>query len=146
MYRSGIDIDVTDAEVDARFMEYVEDEKAYFQGNVSLHETYERRGYTMNWQPDGYRGILHILISADGDALSAYGSASGEEAKAEAAAAVVASVQDTLDEIYKALEDGEEFTSLIEKYNIDPGMQDEENLKNGYAVHKDGITYVDEFT
>ena len=48
--------------------------------------------------------------------------------------------------LYKALEDGEEFISLIEKYNIDPGMQDEENLKNGYAVHKDSITYVDEFT
>ena len=146
VYRQQIDIDVTDAEVDARYMEYIEEEKAYFQGNVPLYENYQRYGYTLYWQPDGYRGIIHILISADEDALNAYKAAAGDEEKAKAAAAVVASVQETLDEIYKALEDGEEFISLIEKYNIDPGMQDEENLKNGYAVHKDSITYVDEFT
>ena len=146
VYRQQIDIDVTDAEVDARYMEYIEEEKAYFQGNVPLYENYQRYGYTLYWQPDGYRGIIHILISADENALNAYKAAAGDEEKAKAAAAVVASVQETLDEIYKALEDGEEFISLIEKYNIDPGMQDEENLKNGYAVHKDSITYVDEFT
>lgn len=146
VYREQIDIDVTDEEVDARYMEYIEEEKAFFEGDIQKYETYQRYGYTLYWQPEGYRGIIHILISADEDALNEYKAAADDESRQAAADKVVASVQDTLDEIYKALEEGEEFTSLIEKYNIDPGMQNEENLKNGYAVHRDNLTYVKEFT
>ncbi len=146
IYRGQIEIDVTDEDVDARYMEYIEEEKAFFQGDVPKYEAYQRYGYTLYWQPEGYRGIIHILISADEDALSAYKAATDDESRQAAAEQVIASVQDTLDEIYGALEAGEEFTSLIEKYNIDPGMTNEETLKNGYAVHKDGTTYMSEFT
>ncbi len=146
VYLEQIEIDVTDEEVDARYLEYIEEEKAYFQGNVPLYEMYQRYGYTLYWQPEGYRGIIHILISADEAALHAYKAATDDESRQAAAEQVIASVQDTLDEIYGALEAGEEFTSLIEKYNIDPGMTNEETLKNGYAVHKDGTTFMKEFT
>lgn len=146
LYISQLPIEVTEEDVYARYLDYLEEEKAYFEGNIPLYETYQRYGYTLFWQPAGYRGILHILINADENALNAYKEAADDEAKQAAAASVIASVQDTLDEIYKALENGEDFTSLIGKYNIDPGMQNEENLKNGYAVHKDNKTYMEEFT
>ena len=145
-YREQIDVDITDEEVDARYMEYIEEEKAFFEGDIPKYEAYQRYGYTLYWQPEGYRGIIHILINADEAALGEYKAASDDEGRQAAAEKVVASVQDTLDEIYKALEEGEEFTSLIEKYNIDPGMKNEENLKNGYAVYKDSDTFMSEFT
>ena len=52
VYREQIDIDVTDEEVDARYMEYIEEEKAFFEGDIQKYETYQRYGYTLYWQPE----------------------------------------------------------------------------------------------
>lgn len=58
-----------------------------------------------------------------------------------AKAAVIASVQDKIDEIMGRVEAGETFESLIAAYGEDPGMQVAENLANGYPVHMDSILW-----
>lgn len=60
--------------------------------------------------------------------------------------ALLAHHQKEIDDIYARLEKGESFESLIAVYGNDPGMQDEENLKNGYAVHPDSIIWDTAFT
>ncbi len=60
--------------------------------------------------------------------------------------AVLDSVKDKTDAIYARLAAGESFESLIAEYGSDPGMQDPNNLANGYNVHKDSILWDPVFT
>ena len=131
------------------FNGFVEDDKEMFDGNVMLYEyAVNYYNYVPYYMPEGYRGITHILINADEEALSAYAAAiEGTDAEAieTAKAAVIESCKETLDEIYGKIEAGEDFESLINEYNTDPGMSGD-NLKNGYSVHKDTIVFMQEFT
>lgn len=63
-----------------------------------------------------------------------------------AKAALLAHHQKEIDDIYARLENGETFESLISVYGTDPGMQNEDYLKNGYAVHADSIMWDAAFT
>ena len=137
-----------------------------FEGNVPNYELYTMQyGYESLYVPEGYRAVLHILLDVDKDVLSAYTDAQAkleevqseetvdEAAVAEARAAadaafdaVLASRQEVIDEIYARLDKGEAFEDLIAEYGTDPGMQNEENLKNGYKVHADSIIYDAAFT
>ena len=141
----NMDIEVSDEEAEALYVSEAEYQMSVIT-SVMMYEYYTGYGYDLYFTPAGYRGILHILIDADADLLSAYADAADETAIAEAKAAVIASVQPTLDEIYAAFENGTSFEELIAEYCIDPGMQDEDNLANGYAVNKDSYTWVSEFT
>ena len=58
-----------------------------------------------------------------------------------ARAAVLASVQPTVDEIVEKFNNGTPFVDLIAEYNTDSGMEDPETLANGYPVHMDSILY-----
>lgn len=131
------------------FNKFVEDDKAMFEGNVMMYEyATNYYNYVSYYMPEGYRGITHILIDADADALSAYATAKeGEDADAieTAKAAVIESCREKLDEIYGRIENGESFDMLIAEYNTDPGMSGE-NLKNGYAVHEETVVFMQEFT
>ena len=60
--------------------------------------------------------------------------------------AILDSVQDKIKEIGEKLEAGTSFEDLILEYGTDPGMEDEENRKNGYAVHADSIKWEPNFT
>ncbi len=131
------------------FNRFVEDDREMFEGNVMMYEyATNYYNYVSYYMPEGYRGITHILIDADADALSAYAAVKdGTDAEAieNAKAAVIESCREKLDEIYGKIEAGEDFESLIHEYNTDPGMSGD-NLKNGYAVHKDTIVFMQEFT
>ena len=59
--------------------------------------------------------------------------------------AILDSVKETVDEIKAKLEGGANFEDLILEYGTDPGMQVEENRKNGYAVHPFSILYEQNF-
>ncbi len=59
--------------------------------------------------------------------------------------AVLDSIKDKTDDIYKRLEAGETFASLVEQYGEDPGMQEEPYKTEGYTVHKDFENFIPEF-
>lgn len=56
-------------------------------------------------------------------------------------AAVIASVQPTIDEINEKLAAGTPFAKLVEEYGTDPGMNQEPTKSEGYSVHMDSIRY-----
>lgn len=64
----------------------------------------------------------------------------------EARQAVMDSRKADIDMIYQRLERGENFVDLVREYGEDPGMTDENNLQNGYAVHAQSIIYDPVFT
>lgn len=147
VYLENLPVDISDERVSEVFLLRSNQDREMYQDNLAMYEYYVmRNGYESYYMPEGYRGILHILLEADDELLSAYSSAADGEEKEAAAAAVVASVQDTVDAIYTAYENGTPFVDLIAQYNTDPGMTNEEYLANGYQVHRDSSNYVQEFT
>lgn len=60
--------------------------------------------------------------------------------------AIIDNQKARIDEIMARLANGENFEDLIREYGEDPGMEVEENLKNGYPVHPDSFVYAKAFT
>jgi len=156
----GKDIAVSEEEVRAAFADYVAQDQQMFEGNVSMYEMYSSYyGYVSMYMPEGFRGVTHILLDVDEELMNAYTAAQAalEEESEEGAtvtqadvdaalAAILESRKDDIDAIYNWLENGETFENLIGIYGTDPGMENEVYLKEGYAVHKDSITYDPVFT
>lgn len=84
-------------------------------------------------------------IQADIDAANAELPALKTAVEA-AESACLASVQDKLDEIYAAIDAGEDFNDLIAQYGEDPGMQNEPTMSRGYYVSADSESWDPEFT
>lgn len=168
------DVAVTDEEVKAYFDELVAaDEVAYktdaasYENVQMMNQMYLMYGmsdyYTdLYYTPEGYRGMSHILLTADETAMTTYSDlqakyeeqqlaleegtevtdtlVTAEEIEA-ARLAVIASVQTTIDEINAKLAAGESFADLIPQYTADTGMTDAATIAEGYAVHMDSIMW-----
>ena len=162
-------VTVTDAEIKAKFDETMEYYKNLFENDIGSYEYYtEYLGYDIPYTPSGYRGVTHILLEVDealmdtyktllaaleeqeegtADAAEGDGNAAPTQADVDAAReAILESCRETIDEIYAQLHAGETFENLIAKYGADPGMEDEETLKNGYSVHPESLFLDADFT
>ncbi len=154
----------TEEEIRAVFEEYAAMDQEQYEDNVYMYETYQAYYGAEPWyKPEGYRGIIHILLSVDDELLTAYQDAQaafedsvtdeapeGDEAlktaRDEAKAAVIASRQTEIDDIYARLAQGEDFAALVAEYGEDPGMTDAAQLAAGYEVHRDSVLWDPEFT
>lgn len=146
------EISVTEEEVQAYFKEGAEMDRQSFENDLESFEIYTTYYGVESWYiPEGFRGILQILLDVDEelltdymDKLAAYEAANSENEASDttvtladvenAKAQVLASRQDVIDEIYQRLENGEAFADLIPEYNTDPGMNDPVRLQEGYMV------------
>lgn len=120
---------VTDEDVQAAYDARVADSKALYENDAAAFETAMNNGQEVWYRPAGYRGVLQILLPAQGDT---------DDAKLQ-------SVQSTVDDIYARLEKGESFQSLIAEYGQDANLQDEAFLATGYQVHQDSVIWEDAF-
>lgn len=165
------DLAVTEDEVTEYFNEGVELDRQEYENDVAKYEMYTSYYGVESWYiPAGYRNVLQILLEVDEALLDDYQSKleayqaslnpdDGEEAieveeegeekvtvtleEVEAAReACLESRRETIDEIYTRLENGEQFADLIPEYNTDPGMMNEDMVKEGYMAHPD--SYMDE--
>ena len=160
----GRDVSVSQAEIDQVFAQWVEEDKELVGDDVFSYELYRYYyGYNVCYIPEGYRSIIHILLTVDDSLLNALSDAQAtfeesvtEEnpdgdaallaAVADAKAAIIASRKAALDEIFDRLEKGEAFQTLIAEYGEDPGMEDPVQLETGYPVHRDSIVWDSAFT
>jgi len=176
---SRTDLAASDEDIQKLYDETVAEEIESIGNEASTYEFYQNYyGYQFHYVPEGYRGIIHILLKVDEELLNNWqdlaaryeesltateetestGSAEATEAPAEtpepvtaemveaARQAILDSQKTAIDQIKAKLEAGTSFEDLIAEYGTDPGMQDENNLKNGYSVHPDSITYDTDFT
>lgn len=141
---AGMDFPVSEEEIFNTFNETVEEQKSVIT-SAAVYEYYTALGYSVLYRPEGYRGITHILLTADDALTTAYKEADGDEAKQAAADAIIESLRARIDEIYARLDGGESFEALIAEYGEDPGMTGD-TLLEGYPVHRDSTTYMQEFT
>ena len=150
----------TEEEIRQVFEQYAAEDQELFEGNVEMYETYLNYYQAMPWyKPEGYRGIIHILLMPDETLLSAYQDAQaafeesitdeapqGDEAlkaaRDAAFDAIIESKRAEIDDIYARLAQGEAFADLIAEYGEDPGMTDSAHLENGYEIHRDSLSWL----
>ena len=160
----GKDTSISQEDIRADFEATAAQHQAMVEDNVYLYEMYQNYyGMDFWYVPEGYRGIIHILMKVDDGLLAAYQEAqasfeesvtdeapNGDEALAaardDAYNAVIASNHAEIDDIYVRLANGESFADLIAQYGEDPGMTDPSRLANGYEVHKDSVVWDPVFT
>ena len=167
------DLTATEEEILAAYNDTVNEEMEYIGNDAGMYEMYQNYyGYTFHYIPEGYRGVTHILLKVDQELLDNWTNLSArleesheetestgeseepaeteepvtEEMVEAARQAILDSQKETLDAINAKLESGVSFEDLIAEYGTDPGMQDENNLKNGYSIHPDSIIYDADFT
>ncbi|MBQ2951979.1 MAG: peptidylprolyl isomerase [Clostridia bacterium] len=155
------DVSVTEEEIRAHFDALVDADRVAYANDVAAYEAMlESNRYALMYGmteyyvdlyyvPEGYRSLTHILLQADDTALAnwtalnANGADPAEIAAAEAA--VLASVQPSVDEINARLAAGESFASLIPEYTIDTGMMDESAIAAGYELHAQSTGWAEPF-
>ena len=160
----GKDVTVPEADIQALFDEAAEQDIAAFDGNIGTYELYQAYyGQQFYFVPEGYRGIIHILLDVDEALMDAYDKAQAayEESKTEEAPdgdealktamerarqTILDSKKEIIDDIYARLENGEKFTNLIKKYGEDPGMKEKARLVDGYHVHRESLIWDPVFT
>lgn len=123
------DTPVTDADVLSAYAERITQSETLYANDVAAFEAAMNTGAEVWYKPAGYRGILQILLPAEG--------ATNEEK--------LQSVQATVDAINARLADGESFQALMAEYSIDASFDNEAFLAAGYQVHKDSVIWEDAF-
>lgn len=165
------DVNVTEADITAHHAELAEQDRAMLydeEGNYGMspsevYSMYSAFGYQLNYIPEGFRMVKYILLTPDADALETYrnlaaqleeqaeATETGEDAEdgdkvtweqVEAARlAVIATVQDRLDEIAAALQEGVTFDELIARYGQDPAMNEEPAVSEGFMISADSYDF-----
>lgn len=121
--------DTTQEEIQAAYEERVASSKAAYENDVSAFETALANNQEVWYRPDGYRAVLQIMLSAQGD----------DDAQK------LASVKETTDAIYDRLEKGESFESLIAAYGEDSAFDDASFCETGYQVNPQSVLWEDAF-
>ncbi|MGI6725097.1 MAG: peptidylprolyl isomerase [Christensenellales bacterium] len=170
----------SEEEIQKTFLEIGAMYEKSFANEIAQYEYMTQFAGQSSWYtPEGYRGVIHILLTPDEALMETYRNLSArfEEQKQtdevpledsapetsdthtaqqepevsqqmvdEARQAVMDSRKAEIDLIYNRLQRGESFVDLVREYGEDPGMTNEDNLANGYAVHRQSIIYDPVFT
>lgn len=155
----------TEEEIQSVFQEYGAQYQQAYENDIASYEyNVNYYGYESWYTPEGYRSVLHILLEVEQELLDAWENAqaaldeaasaetvdeaavkAAQEALDAAKQAVLDSKKTETDDIYARLEKGEDFLTLINEYNTDPGMMDAATLETGYEVHQSSIIYDQDF-
>ena len=141
-----MDVEISDEEIAQVYEEQVQKDEDFFKDNILAYEYFTEYLNSDVWYvPEGYRGVLQILLYADEALCVAYEDAvSAGAGVEEAAQAIIASKQSAIDEIYARLDAGEDFVSVMLDYTQDPGM-DDDRIASGYPVHVKSTVWGKEF-
>lgn len=120
---------ITDEELNTAYESRVARSQALYANDVEAFELALTNNLEAWYVPEGYRAVLQIFLSSQGD--------SAEERQA--------AVQNKVDEIYSRLEKGETFTALMAEFNEDADLDDPELQSIGYQVHRESVMWVDTF-
>lgn len=120
---------IGDEELQATYQQRVSESKSLYAQDVAAFETALASGQQAWYRPGGYRAVLQIMMSAQGET---------DEQR-------LAAVAERTEAIYTRLEDGEPFESLIAEYGEDSAFANADFAKTGYQVHAESILWEDAF-
>ena len=102
------DPEITQEEIEAAYRQRTDESKSLYAQDIPAFETALASGEEIWYRPAGYRAVLQIMLSAQGET---------DDEK-------LASVSEKTSDIYDRLEAGETFESLISEYGEDPSFDD----------------------
>ena len=123
------DPEITQEEIEAAYRQRTDESKSLYAQDIPAFETALASGEEIWYRPAGYRAVLQIMLSAQGET---------DDEK-------LASVSEKTSDIYDRLEAGETFESLISQYGEDPSFADPAFIETGYQVHPDSILWEEAF-
>lgn len=123
------DPEITQEEIEAAYRQRTDESESLYAQDIPAFETALASGEEIWYRPAGYRAVLQIMLSAQGET---------DEEK-------LASVSEKTSDIYDRLEAGETFESLISEYGEDPSFDDPAFAEAGYQVHPDSILWKEAF-
>ncbi len=123
------DPEITQEEIEAAYRQRTDESKSLYAQDIPAFETALASGEEIWYRPAGYRAVLQIMLSAQGET---------DDEK-------LASVSEKTSDIYDRLEAGETFESLISEYGEDPSFDDPAFAETGYQVHPDSILWEEAF-
>ena len=123
------DPEITQEEIEAAYRQRTDESKSLYAQDIPAFETALASGEEIWYRPAGYRAVLQIMLSAQGES---------DDEK-------LASVSEKTSDIYDRLEAGETFESLISQYGEDPSFADPAFIETGYQVHPDSILWEEAF-
>lgn len=123
------DPEITQEEIEAAYRQRTDESKSLYAQDIPAFETALASGEEIWYRPAGYRAVLQIMLSAQGET---------DDEK-------LASVSEKTSDIYDRLEAGETFESLISQYGEDPSFADPAFIEMGYQVHPDSILWEEAF-
>ncbi|MFZ5974582.1 MAG: peptidylprolyl isomerase [Bacillota bacterium] len=132
-------------------------QKYYEKVLAEQKESYDKNPSTVNTDFESNKVILYypvrsvlvtqVLVSISKDDLAAIQAVSNntklsDEEKTKQIAALrekaLAKIKPTADKVYNLAKSGQDFSTLIDKYNSDPGMENEDIMgRGGYLVNED---------
>ena len=123
------DPEISDEAIETAYRQRTDESESLYAHDIPAFETALASGQEIWYRPAGYRAILQIMLSAEGET---------DEQK-------LASVKEETTDIYARLEAGETFQSLISQYGEDPSFADPAFIETGYQVHPDSILWEEAF-
>lgn len=123
------DGEISDETVETAYQQRIAQGEELYAQDVAAFETALAAGQEVWYRPAGYRAMLQIMLTAQG----------------ESDAEKLESVREKTEAIYARLEAGETFESLIAEYGEDPAFDDPTFLQTGYQVHPDSILWEEAF-
>lgn len=136
--------DVTQADIDAGYLELIEEAKSIYKNSIPSYVQY---GYSEVWLPDGARLVKHILLGFENDTTQQIYSLR-QEGKNEEADKLreesAAALEEKCLEVEQKLDDGAKIEDLIAEYSADKAGS--EANPDGYLVLPDDTRWMSEFT
>lgn len=120
---------IGDEELHAAYRQRVDESQSLYAQDVEAFETALAGGRQVWYRPDGYRAVLQIMMSAQGET---------DEQR-------LAAVAEQTQAVYARLEAGEPFEDLIGEYGEDAAFANADFAKTGYQVHAESILWEDAF-
>ena len=138
-------LNVTDEDVLAHFNELVEEDRAQYEGNVSQYEFMTSYyGQDSYYIPDGYRGIVHILLKVDEELLNAWKDLTARlEEQAQAEEATDESADEADEEDAEEVEDEAEETAEEVAETAEEAADETEEEDAGAAEEAEAETEAD---
>lgn len=146
------DVTLTDEELKQEYDELLEMQKTDFKEDTTwvvrflTVESFQED--VLVYYPGDVVRVNQIFIPIDETSQAAIRQlrTNGESAQADTMRdEALEKVKDQAQEAYDKAKAGEDFNKLMDTYNQDPGMQTEEQRKEGYVVAKHSTNYITEF-
>jgi len=147
-YRDKIvsDVTATTEQTEKYYQQTVEEQKESYDEDPSAVATDFNNGELILYYPEKSVLAMQVLIEISDEDQAAIDAAENDSTVAALRKKALAKIEPTAEKVYNLAKSGTDFTTLIDKYNDDPGMEDETTMGLGGYLVNATAGYAEPFT